>query len=111
MPRFSQGQLCIVHQLPNDINPILLVTLLPPGQRMAPDNAALANRPLFALQPAPTPLLTVGAGKMKARRTQYRVAYYISSTIHRSQGETCTHIASQISIQEHKYRLWDRNNC
>jgi hypothetical protein len=110
-PRFSQGQLCIVTQLPDIHSHKLCLKLIPPGERnFDPTNMPdLPGWELFALVPTPSPLVIVGGiGHVKARRIQYRVTYYVSSTVHKALGETCYSIATQISTQQRKYRLWER---
>ena len=110
VPRFSQGQLCVVSRLPSADSLQLWLKLLPPGERRIdlnnlPDPAGCD---VFSIVPSPAPTIVVSAGQTKARRTQYRITYYVCSTVHRALGETCSRIATQISMQTHKYRLWDK---
>ena len=112
IPRFSQGQLCIVMDLPNETHHLHLM-LVPPGVRQIPTHPE--NMPynhqweLFFLSPTRAPLVIVGKGHTKARRIQFRVTYYVCSTVHKALGETCPQIATQISSQQRKYRLWERD--
>ena len=109
VPRFSQGQLCIVMDLPNETQQLRLM-LVPPGVRQIPQHVQNNHPwPLFSLSPTQAPLVIVGKGHTKARRIQFRVTYYVCSTVHKALGETCPQIATQISSQQRKYRLWERD--
>ena len=111
LPRFSQGQLCVVIDLPNDTNQLRLM-LVPPGERNIPQYPNILNNhqwQLFSLSPAQAPLVIVAQGHTKARRLRFRVTYYVCSTVHKSLGETCPQIATQILCQQRKYRLWERD--
>ena len=110
VPQFSQGQCCVVQRLPTDAYQQLWVKLVPPGQRYFDPND-MPNEPgweVFNLRPAPSHCCVVSAGQTKARRNQYRVTYFVCSTVHRALGDTLPRIATNISIREHRYRLWER---
>ena len=80
--------------------------LVPPGVRQIPTHPE--NMPnnhhweLFFLLPTQAPLVIVGKGHTKARRIQFRVTYYVCSTVHKALGETCPQIATLISSQQRK---------
>ena len=52
--------------------------------------------------------IIVGSGMKKARRYQYPLRYYVCSTVHKAIGETCLHVATQISSVDNDYRIWDK---
>lgn len=75
VPLFSLGQLCIVMDLPKEIEQLRLM-LVPPGVRQIPEHVQNNHPwPLFSLSPAQAPLVIVGKGHTKARRIQFRVTY------------------------------------
>ena len=108
IPHFSQGQCCLVAIVPSEENDRLWVRLVPLGKYDFDPAHLPPGWDMFALQPSPTPIFMVSFGQTKARRHQYRVTYYVASTVHRAIDQTCPMIATQVSIQNHKYRLWDK---
>ncbi|KAA0200761.1 hypothetical protein HAZT_HAZT011898 [Hyalella azteca] len=113
LPRFSQGQLVIVTELPNlqleTTEQFVQVKLLPPGCRNFATEEIAAQCPQFKLFRRHTIPTFVGGHGTKARRLQFSLAYYVCSTVHRIIGETCPKLATQISSGRKKFSLWDRD--
>ena len=110
MPRFSQGQLYVVEHLPTDQVDELQLKLVPPGHvHFYPADILNAHAwETFSLTPEGGNVCFLSAGHIKARRHQYRVTYCVCSTVHRAIGDTCPRIATQMSVQNHKFRLWEK---
>lgn len=110
--QYSQGQLCVVSELPantNDSRAAIKVRLLPVGERKIHRLEDIPPHWLeVALKRRHSTQVVVGYGMMKARRLQFPLRYYVCSTIHKSLGETCPAIATQISSTESKYAIWER---
>ena len=117
-PRFSQGQLCVVNSLPHDLQAItdrqrqrqrVNITLIPAGQRILAPGNINPNWPTCDLSRRFSAAATVGRGYTKGRRHQWPLQYYVASTIHKVVGDTCDHLATQISAIDRRYKLWDRS--
>lgn len=114
VPRFSQGQLCIVMDLPNKTHHLHLM-VVPPGVRKIPTHPEnIANNhqwELFFLSPTQAPPVIVDKGHSKARRIQFRVTYHVCSTVHKALGETCSQIATQISVNNANTDYGKETSC
>ena len=110
--RFSQGQLAVITKLPDtnlDMNQQKLeICVVPPGIR----NVDVTNLPQswqrITLKRRFSVAKVVGRGRTRARRNQWPLKYYVSSTVHKIIGETLPKIATQISTSNPKYTLWER---
>lgn len=110
LPRFSQGQLCLIEKLPTGQDDSVHVRILPPGTRQVNlnDNHTIAEWRRAIIKRRDSFSVIVGTGMQKGRRNQYPLNYNISCTAHRAMGETLPSVATRIEEGTH-YRLWDRN--
>jgi len=113
LPKFSQGQLVIISQLPDLTLPPddqrLSCRLVPPGVRVRGPQDVNLNWPVINLKKRVSlPVTLARTAACVARRRQWPVRYYVSSTIHRIIGETCDRIATQISVASSAYTLWEK---
>ena len=110
--RFSQGQVSVVIQLPDDKLPInqqtLTLRLAPPGLRQIDADNIPDDWPRVVVARKTSHSIVVGRGLQMGRRTQFPIRYYLTSTIHRIQGETVDLYATQISEVYKQYRLWQK---
>ena len=116
-PRFSQGQLCVVNSLPRDFHAgterqcqrqRVNITLIPAGQRINNPGDVHPNWPTCDLARRFSAAAVVGRGYTKGRCHQWPLQYFVASTIHKVVGDTCDHLATQISAVDRRYKLWDR---
>ena len=109
---FSQGQVAVVIQLPDDTLPInqqtLTLRLAPPGARQIDADDIPDDWPQVVVPRKTSHSIVVGRGLQMGRRTQFPIRYYLTSTIHRIQGETVDLYATQISEVYKQYRLWQK---
>lgn len=108
---FSQGQLVIVQTLP-DLNlgsnqQTVGVRLVPPGIREFDVNQIPNDWPLCLIKRRYSVPVVIGRGCLRARRNQYPMRHYLTTTAHRVIGQTCSNIATQISIVDPVYSLWE----
>ena len=112
--RFSQGQLCRVLEIPDDVTDVeakVTVEVIPPGVRDLTRRHAEAW-PRICVSRHASPDAIVGAGLMKGQRIQFPFRYYKANTIHRVMGETCPMVATEVNNSDSgkKYlRLWERS--
>ena len=111
-PRFSQGQLCVVHDItahPTDpSSSTISVRLVPPGHRDFDVNNLPDTWPLMVVKMRITPPLIVSNRRTKAWRKQFPLCHFVCSTVHKAIGETLPQIATQLSLTHKQYRLWER---
>jgi len=109
---FSQGQVAVVVELPNDdvdfLEQRLHLRLAPPGVRHIDASNIPAEWPEVTVGPRTTLPTVVGRCLQMGRRTQFPVRYYLCSTIHRIQGDTVPLLATELSLSKREYRLWQR---
>jgi predicted GIY-YIG superfamily endonuclease len=110
-PRFSQGQLCVVlditHDQIDEQYDRITVKLVPPGLRDFDAGHLPLDWSEFQVKRRSTaPIIT--SGRTKARRKQFPLCHFVCSTIHKALGETLPHIATQLSLIDKRYRLWQR---
>jgi len=108
LPRFSQGQLCVVQEVPQDRDGRVQVRILPPGTRHVPDGFDIAEWPLALVSMRDSFPVIVGTGMQKAKRRQFPLNYNCAVTCHKAMGQTLPSIATRIEDNTH-YMLWDRN--
>jgi predicted GIY-YIG superfamily endonuclease len=108
-PRFSQGQLCIVQDISHDDTEesTITVKLVPPGVRRFDADQLPAEWSDLQLKKRFTPPIIL-SGRTKARRKQFPLCHFVSTTIHKAIGETLPRIATQLSVRDKEYRLWQR---
>jgi hypothetical protein len=109
---FSQGQVAIIVQLPDDAVDFaekrLRLRLAPAGVRRIDAGNIPAEWSEVLVGPRTTPSVVVGRCLQMGRRTQFPVRYYLCSTIHRIQGETVMMLATEMSLKKKEYKLWQR---
>ena len=108
LPRFSQGQLCLVEKLPTNQDDSVHARILPPGTRHVNPNTDTQHWTRAIIKKRDSFNVIIGSGMQKGRRHQYPLNYNIASTAHKAMGETLPSIATRIEEGSH-YRLWDRN--
>jgi hypothetical protein len=110
--RFSQGQVAVVTALPDAaVNPAqqkLTLRLAPPGTRQIDVLNIPATWPEIRIPRHTTHPVPVARALQFARRTQWAVHYHLSSTVHRSQGDTLSMYATEISTANKQYKLWQK---
>jgi predicted GIY-YIG superfamily endonuclease len=110
--QFSQGQVAVVVDLPEDDVDVasrrLRLRLAPPGIRNIDIHNIPAEWPEVVVGVRTTPPSIVGPCLQMGRRTQFPVRYYFCTTIHRIQGDTVPLLATQLSNSERQYRLWQK---
>ena len=110
--QFSQGQVAVIIQLPDDNVEMnaqtLTLRLAPPGVRHIDPNNIPEHWPQVHVSRRTSHPIVVGRGLQMGRRTQFPVRYHLTSTIHRIQGETVPLYATQVSEVHKEYRLWQR---
>lgn len=108
--RFSQGQLCIVTCLPDTSCPYrhqqIRVKIAPPGERRMPSDLGACQWNEISIRRRTTLPFVVGKGLLRGRRDQWPLRFYIANTVHKVMGDTCGRLATQISEENPKYRLW-----
>ena len=109
VPKFCQGQLVRIIQLPNETVPYIIGKLLEPNSDVNDDppsdaphvhikrkdfDVKLKNQDLF----------------IRTKRNQFPLRYNNSSTIHKMQGRTCSKIAVQFTSKKDNplYYSWDK---
>jgi hypothetical protein len=109
---FSQGQIAVVTQLPNERDDFtqqrLTLRLAPPGERHMDSADVTKNWPVVHVGTRTTLPSVVGSSLQMGRRTQFPVRYYLASTIHRIQGDTVQLLATEMSLARREYCLWQR---
>ena len=109
---FSQGQVAVVVQLPDDglqfSEQRLRLRLAPPGIRHIDLSNIPPEWPEVVVGPRTTPPSIVGRFLQMGRRTQFPVRYYLCSTIHRIQGDTVPLLATEMSLSKREYKLWQK---
>ena len=129
-PSWSQGQLCIVIDLPprrpDDDQPgataaererwsterrldRVTVRLVPPGVDQVDVDNVPADWPIVHLPRRETIPIDVDRGRALAMRWQFGLCYHVASTIHRILGCTCHRIATKISEADKTYHIWSRD--
>ena len=112
VPAYSQGQLCIVMELPDDnLDPkqqSILVKIMPPGLRENVVDNVPADWKEFSVKRQYSNSKYLPSFKAKARRFQFPFAYYVCSTVHRVMGATVKKLATQIGDKDSKFALWDK---
>ncbi|XP_047738244.1 uncharacterized protein LOC125177549 [Hyalella azteca] len=113
IPKFSQGQLAVLLELP-DLNlprhaQRITIKLVPPGVRVVSVDALPNEWPVFAIARRFTIPQKIQVHMSKARREQWPFTYFVCTTVHRSIGETLPKLATQISEDNSMFRLWDKN--
>ena len=53
-----------------------------------------------------TPIVLPGT-RTKAWRRQYHLSHFVSTTVQKSIGATLPYVATKLSLQDNKYRLWE----
>ena len=108
LEQLSQGQLCILAQLPNASDSSILIFVAPTVEAFTQEN--LIRDRLFACWPTKrVPKVTGfthGMGNLSVRRRQLPFVNYVSGTCHKIMGDTFSKIATQVSVTEKKYNLW-----
>jgi len=108
MDELSQGQLCILDQLPNASDNSVLVYVAPDVEAIAQEH--LLRDHLYTnwhLRRIPKVTgFTQGMGNLSVRRRQLPFVNYVSATCHKLMGDTFGRIATQVSVTEKKYNLW-----
>ncbi|XP_014681905.1 PREDICTED: ATP-dependent DNA helicase PIF1-like, partial [Priapulus caudatus] len=112
VPRFSQGQLCVVEALARSDQVAnaqkITVKLVPPGVRSFDVDNLPAHWKQFRVKRRPTQPIVVGPQRTKAWRKQFPLCYFVCTTIHKALGETLPSVATQLSLKHKEYRLWER---
>ena len=112
VPRFSQGQLCIVsnidtHVKGDHVNQIM-IKLVPPGVRNFDVGYLPEDWPTFPVKVRSSPPLFLTVRRTKAWPKLFPLCHFVCSTIHKAIGETLPQIATQVSLHQKEYRLWER---
>ena len=102
LEQLSQGQLCILAQLPNASDSSILIFVAPTVEAFTQEN--LIRDRLFACWPTKrVPKVTGfthGMGNLSVRRRQLPFVNYVSGTCHKIMGDTFSKIATQVSVTE-----------
>ena len=115
--KFSQAQLAILMELPPQENiergkPIE-VYVSPPGRKdCPPPDVTVAQLlakewTLVKVGLAPRTVVKLRT-KIRARRKQYGLSIFLTSTIHSSMGHTLSSLVTRISMNDANYNLWER---
>ena len=104
----TQGQICIVAELPSPSDTSILVYVLPEIDSIATPNSF--SQQLFLNWPTTRVYKSNGfIYKMKGssvRRILFALTKYVVLTCHKLMGDTFPKLATQVSIQQRKYVLW-----
>ena len=111
---YSQGQLVLIQTITpvsDDPNSAVITgKLLPPGNRLVQVDRPDPSWTNITLKSIKTREQQVGKKfKIYARRTQFNLRYYFSSTVHRVIGDTLQKLATCISKRDKIYSLWLRS--
>ena len=116
---FSQSQLAVLHRLPTDAElgkfEEVSVVVAPNGTKTVPEGYLNADdlitehgwkaRKIGAAPERPESIRKTG---IQAKRKQYGLRHRIASTIHAAQGQDLPKIATQVSLSEPEYMLWEK---
>ena len=104
----SQGQICIVGELPSNGNSSLLLYIAPEIDSIATPNLFTQKHYLSwrSIRLRKVTGFVHKWGKSSVRRTQVPVTNYVALTVHKLMGDTFAKIATQLSVREKKYSLW-----
>ena len=111
-PAFSQGQLVYLVTLP-DLNlgvndQRIVCRLIPVGANVRTPNDVDDRWPLFHMKRRKVTVSHWSTGYLTARRDQWPMRHNVVSTVHRTLGETCDSIATQLSASDPTFALWER---
>ena len=95
---FSQGQLAVINNIPEDFVPLqssINVSIVPAGER----NVTVANDswPKIDIKAHESVSVAVGANCLMGRRIQYPFSHFFCSTIHKAVGQTLPEVGIQLS--------------
>ena len=110
--RQSQGQLCIVENLPIAPRGPFDVWAAPPGVRSAPPVDPITGTADYSAEGFYKTTVTFReghehrVGSVYYRRNQYPVKNFVAATVHKVMGDTLPGIACKVSLSENDYKLW-----
>ena len=107
---FSQGQLAIIENIPQDFDPStspVSIVLVPPGERVVAQARQQWVRRVVTRHYSMPVVMKVGT---IYRRNQYPFRHAATSTIHRVMGQTAAAgLATRISSFQTEYSLWSKS--
>ena len=105
---FSQGQLAIINDIPEDFVPLessINISIVPPGERDV--SVVNPNWPRMDIKARESVSVVVGSNCLLGRRIQYPFSHFFCSTIHKSVGQTLPEVGIQLSNNE-DFKIWER---
>ena len=115
---FSQSQMAVLYDLPSQENlerfRKINVLIAPPGIHDIEFDPNLSKEEYINLGyvevkvgKAPERIQSIGRS-LQGQRTQYGLKHRVTSTIHAAMGDTLVRVATQISNDSTKFKLWDK---
>ena len=105
---FSQGQLAVINDIPEDFVPLqssINVSIVPPGER----NVTTANDswPKLDIKAHESVSVAVGSNCLMGRRIQYPFSHFFCSTIYKAISQTLPEVGIQLSDNSN-FKIWER---
>ena len=106
-PVFSQSQLMVITEIPDDNVQLVIGKLIPIGSQyrgiIDPNWEHIVLKKIASNEHIFNTRLP-----LKARRIQYPLQYHLCQTIHKCMGDTLDKIATKLSTKDSKYSIWEK---